>query len=185
MDSPFMNLLANALANRGIRVVRFEFEYMHRRRIDGKKRPPPKAEKLLGELEAKVGQYAEEAASLFVGGKSMGGRIASMLASDGNERVTGCVCFGYPFHPPGKPDRWRTDHFSSLASPILIQQGTRDPFGRRDEVLSHFAGGQPVDIDWLEDGEHDLKPRKASGLSQSDLIERAAENAAAWMTART
>lgn len=185
MDSPFMDQLAHALSKKGIRVVRFEFEYMDRRRVDGKKRPPPRADKLLAEFEAKVGRYTEASSSLFVGGKSMGGRIASMLASDGDERVNGCVCFGYPFHPPGKPDRWRTDHFSSPASPILIQQGTRDPFGRREEVLSHFAGGQPVDIDWLDDGEHDLKPRKASGMSQSDLIERAAGNAAKWMTRRT
>lgn len=180
MDSPYMDLLADGLATHGIQVVRFEFDYMQRRRADGKKRPPPKAEKLLGEFRRKIDHYTD-AGHLFIGGKSMGGRMASLIAASQSPPVAGCICFGYPFHPPGKPDRWRTDHFTDFSVPVMIQQGTRDPFGRKDEVVAHFDGKPPVALHWLDDGEHDFKPRKASGTDQEDLIEQAARSAAEWM----
>lgn len=179
MDSPFMDTLANALGQQDVQVIRFEFDYMQRRREDGKKRPPPKVDKLLSEFQQKIEQYAG-AGSLFIGGKSMGGRVASLVAASQTSAV-GCICFGYPFHPPGKPDRWRTEHLHELSVPVLLQQGTRDPFGRQDEVIAHFDGHPPATIDWLEDGEHDFKPRKASGLTQQALIDQAASNAARWM----
>lgn len=181
MDSPFMTMLAEALGRRGVRVVRFEFSYMNQRRQDGKKRPPPKAEKLVGEFDARIEACAADSKPLFVGGKSMGGRIASLLTRHADARLSGCICFGYPFHPPGKPDRWRTEHLAEPAMPVLIEQGTRDPFGRQDEVLAHFEAGLPFDLNWLEDGEHDFKPRKASGFTQADLIDKAAQQAAKWM----
>ncbi|WP_148863070.1 alpha/beta family hydrolase [Marinobacter fonticola] len=182
MDSAFMDQLAEALAGQEIKVVRFEFEYMRRRREDGKKRPPTKADTLIAEFRQKIEQYAGGAENLFIGGKSLGGRMASLIAAD-QAPVSGCVCFGYPFHPPGKLDRWRTEHFERFSVPVLIQQGTRDPFGRQDEVHRHFGGEPPVAINWLEDGEHDFKPRKVSGLTQEGLIEQAARNAAKWMIA--
>ncbi|WP_165854964.1 alpha/beta fold hydrolase [Marinobacter sp. JSM 1782161] len=182
MDSPFMAALADELAERGVQVVRFEFGYMARRREDGKKRPPPKAEKLVDEFAEKVTAYGGDSRKpVFVAGKSMGGRIASLLAASHAAPVSGCACFGYPFHPPGKPDRWRTDHFAELAVPLLVNQGTRDPFGRQEEVLAHFESSLPFAVEWLEDGEHDFKPRKASGLTQQALIAQAAERTARWI----
>ncbi|BES71080.1 alpha/beta hydrolase [Marinobacter nanhaiticus D15-8W] len=179
MDSPFMAMLAESLAKHDVKVVRFEFEYMQRRREDGKRRLPPKADKLLDEFRQKIEQYID-AEHLFIGGKSMGGRMASLVAAS-DSSIEGCVCFGYPFHPPGKPDRWRTDHFTDFSVPVMIQQGTRDPFGKQSEVLAHFDGKFPVALNWLEDGEHDFKPRKASGLDQHNLIEQAARSTADWM----
>lgn len=190
MDSDYMNTMAGELALAGVNVIRFEFAYMQQRRLDGKRRPPPKAENLIVEFRDVVAGLSatHDNLPLFIGGKSMGGRIASLLAADSSvagSDVAGCFCAGYPFHPPGKPDRWRTDHFSELAVPVRIVQGTRDPFGKQDEVTRHLAGlgsdTRSVRVTWLESGEHDFKPTKASGRVQKDLIESAAKDVANWM----
>ncbi|MEH6566987.1 MAG: alpha/beta fold hydrolase [Halopseudomonas sp.] len=174
MDSPFMNLLAEQLAARGLRVLRFEFPYMAARREDGRKRPPnpmPVLQQHLRELSAEVSE------PLFLAGKSMGGRVASMLA--GELAVRGFVCFGYPFHPPGRPEKTRIAHLQQLNCPGLVVQGSRDPFGKPQEV-----GAYPLDpslkLHWLEGGEHDYKPLKASGRTQPQLIAEAAEVAAGF-----
>ncbi|MEL0169522.1 MAG: alpha/beta fold hydrolase [Pseudomonadaceae bacterium] len=177
MDSPFMNLLAAALAAHGVRVLRFEFPYMAERRETGRKRPPNP----MPVLEA---AFREQAARLdgpfLVGGKSMGGRVASMLAADLG--AAGFICFGYPFHPPGKPERTRTDHLQQLQCRGLIVQGTRDPFGKPEEVAT-YGLDQALALHWLESGEHDFKPLKASGLTQEGLIDEAAIAAAAFVRA--
>jgi uncharacterized protein len=119
---------------------------------------------------------------LIIGGKSMGGRIASMIADDLHAagRIAGLLCLGYPFHPPGRPEQLRTAHLVKLKTPALIVQGTRDPFGSRAEV-STYALSKTIKILWLEDGDHDLKPRKSiSGFSAADHLETAARAAAAW-----
>jgi predicted alpha/beta-hydrolase family hydrolase len=103
------------------------------------------------------------AKGLVIGGKSMGGRIASLIADEAG--VAGLVCLGYPFHPVGKPDRLRVAHLATLTTPTLIVQGTRDPFGTREEVAG-YALSDAIKIHWLEDGDHDFKPRKASGHTQ-------------------
>ncbi|OBY26699.1 alpha/beta family hydrolase [Leisingera sp. JC1] len=160
MDTPFMNAIAEGLAGQGLRVARFEFGYMAERRNGGAKRPPPKAEKLQAEFQSAVSQLACEG-PLIIGGKSMGGRVASMIA-DGlyaEARICGLLCLGYPFHPPGKPERLRTAHLEELKTPALICQGSRDPFGTRAEVQG-YALSAAVSLNWLEDGDHDLKPRK-------------------------
>jgi len=95
-----------------------------------------------------------------IGGKSMGGRIASMIADDAG--VDGLVCLGYPFHPPGKPEKLRTAHLRDLQTPTLIVQGTRDPFGKPEEVDAYDLS-DGIRIVWLEDGDHSFKPRKSSG----------------------
>ncbi len=88
-------------------------------------------------------------------------------------RPDGWCCFGFPFHPPGKPEKVRTDHFPALRVPGLILQGTRDAFGKPGEIDT-AAWSESIELIWLEDGDHDFKPRKRSGLEQSELIERAA-----------
>lgn len=180
MDSPAMNAIAEALAGSGFRVVRFEFAYMAARR-QGARRPPPKAELLRDEYRDAVGALGADR-PLIIGGKSMGGRVASMVADAlfTERRISGLLCLGYPFHPPAKPQQLRTAHLADLKTPALIVQGTRDPFGTRDEV-SAYALSERIEIAWLEDGDHDLKPRrKVTGLSAADHLDSLARTAEAW-----
>ncbi len=185
-DSSFMSALAFALAAQGVTTVRFEFPYMQKRREDGKKRPPDRQPVLLDCFSQVIDQVAADAgegARLFIGGKSMGGRMATLLAASDNcpEVVTGVACFGYPFHPPGKPEKVRTDHFDRLRCPLFIAQGSRDPFGKREECEGSVPGGDKVAIHWLEGGNHDLKPLAKQKLEADALIRQAAVEAAGFM----
>jgi predicted alpha/beta-hydrolase family hydrolase len=151
-----------------------------RRRSIGRK-PPPRAEKLCPEYLAAIDALKAKG-PLIIGGKSMGGRIASMIADDLHAagRIAGLLCLGYPFHPPDKPEQLRTAHLAKMKTPALIVQGTRDPFGNRQEV-STYALSKTIKILWLEDGDHDLKPRKrVSGFSADDHLRTLGEAAAAW-----
>ena len=119
---------------------------------------------------------------LIIGGKSMGGRVASMVGDElyASGKIAGLLCLGYPFHPPEKPDQLRTAHLADLKVPTLIVQGTRDPFGTMDEVSS-YSLSKMIEILWLEDGDHDLKPRKSvSGYSAADHLKTLGEAAASW-----
>ena len=180
MDSPTMTAIADALAAAGLRVVRFEFEYMTARRA-GRRKPPPLAEKLIPEFRNALAE-APVHSPLIIGGKSMGGRVASMLAEDlyRTGEIAGLLCLGYPFHPVGKPDRLRTAHLEHLRTPTLICQGTRDSFGSREEVAG-YALSYAIEILWLEDGDHDLKPRKrVSGFSAAEHLRTLASATRAW-----
>jgi len=166
MDSDYMQTLTAELNAVGVAVVRFEFPYMQQRRETGKKRPPDRQPILLDCLRTvyqDVSGRTDFSQPLLIGGKSMGGRMASMVADELG--TSGLCCFGYPFHAPGKPEKMRTEHLLTIETPTKIFQGTRDPFGKPEE-LSGIPFSKAVDICWLEDGEHDLKPRKASGLTQ-------------------
>ncbi|MAX54774.1 MAG: alpha/beta hydrolase [Alcanivoracaceae bacterium] len=180
MDSPFMESLAAALADRGIQVVRFEFPYMQRRREEQRKFPPNRAPQLLEAFARQVASVERSGLPLWVGGKSMGGRMASMLAAEGASEIDGVVAFGYPFHPPGKPENTRTEHLASLAVPMLICQGERDPFGKPEEVKG-YSLDEGIRVQWLEGGDHDFKPLKRSGRTQQQLIEEAASRVLAFM----
>ncbi|GAA5125353.1 alpha/beta family hydrolase [Alloalcanivorax gelatiniphagus] len=181
MDSPFMARMAALLAERGVAVARFEFAYMARRREEGVKAPPDRAPKLLERFRAALASVAEQAPGpLWIGGKSMGGRMATLLLAEPSPPVAGAVVFGYPFHPPGKTERTRLDHFPDLGGPLLICQGERDPFGRRGEVEDYRLGA-PVTLHWAFDGDHDLKPRKRSGGDHDANLVAAADRAAAFM----
>ncbi|ODT07883.1 MAG: alpha/beta hydrolase, partial [Kaistia sp. SCN 65-12] len=158
MDSPFMTLISDMLAMRGIRVARFEFAYMAARRKGGKRRPPPKAETLDGEMTVAARAAAAGASGkLAIGGKSMGGRVASHVAENLHKtgEVAGLVCLGYPFHPPNTPERLRVAHLETLTCPTLIIQGERDPFGTRAEVEA-LTLPPAIRIHWAHDGDHDL-----------------------------
>jgi predicted alpha/beta-hydrolase family hydrolase len=161
MDSPVMTAFAEGLAAAGggrWRVARFEFPYMAARRADGRKRPPNPEARLLDAWRAAIAALGPE--NLVIGGKSLGGRMASLVADEAG--VRGLLCLGYPFHPPGRPERLRTAHLEGLKTPTLIVQGTRDPFGTAAEVPG-YALSPVIRVHWAEDGDHDLKPRKASG----------------------
>jgi predicted alpha/beta-hydrolase family hydrolase len=161
MDTPFMKFFAKEFAGRGLRVVRFEFPYMAKYRQGGRKRPPDR-QPILRQAWLQVIQMLS-ADRVVIGGKSMGGRIASLVADEAE--VAGLVCLGYPFHPVGKPHLLRTEHLQTIRTPTLILQGERDPFGNRAEVAGYTLS-RSVRIQWIEDGDHDLKPRKTSGRTQ-------------------
>jgi predicted alpha/beta-hydrolase family hydrolase len=170
MDSPFMAAIATGMAGCGWQVLRFEFPYMARQRQSGKRGAPdrlPKLEEAFREQVARAGTGAP----LLIGGKSMGGRVASLLVDElaDTAGVIGCACLGYPFHPPGKPQQLRTEHLASLRTPTLILQGERDPFGRRGEVEA-YALSPPIQLEWLPAGDHGFKPTVSSGLSDTDNL---------------
>jgi predicted alpha/beta-hydrolase family hydrolase len=181
MDSASMNATAKALAAAGIRVARFEFGYMAARRT-GHRKPPPKAETVIPEYVAAVDALGPTSGPLLIGGKSMGGRVASMAADALYEarRIAGLVCLGYPFHPPGRPTQLRTAHLGNLRTPTLIVQGTRDEFGVPEEVKTYQLSPR-IELLWLEDGDHDLKPRKAiSGFTTAQHLKTLADRVHAF-----
>lgn len=182
MDSSFMNRMAAALAENGIAVARFEFPYMAARRTGGKKTPPPKAELLVSAFQTALQQIMPDVqGTLLIGGKSMGGRVAAMLAGGASlpGKVKGVVCVGYPFHPTGKADVWRLEPLAGSRRPILITQGERDPFGSAAE-LAEVTLPATVEITYLEDGNHDLGPRGQSPATWDGNIHLAAEAVAAF-----
>ena len=176
MDTEFMNAFAGGLARHGLRVVRFEFPYMAARRETGKSRPPDR-EPVLRETWLRIIE-AVRAKTLFIGGKSMGGRIASLVADEA--QVAGLVCLGYPFHPTGKPERLRIEHLQTIRTPTLIVQGERDPFGSREEVEAYRLSKQ-LRMHWLPDGDHSFKPRKASGRTEEENWREGVEAMAAFV----
>jgi uncharacterized protein len=163
MDSEFMAFFAENLADNGIRVVRFEFSYMAQRRQTGKKRPTDR-EPVLRQAWLKVIERFD-AATLIIGGKSLGGRIASLVADEAD--VAGLVCLGYPFHPTGDPERLRTEHLKAIRTPTLIVQGERDAFGTKGEVAGYELS-KSVKVHWLPDGDHSFVPRKSSGRTEEE-----------------
>lgn len=181
MDSASMAAIAKTLADVDLRVARFEFAYMASRRGGGGRKPPPRADKLCPEYGEVIEALGAKGA-LIIGGKSMGGRVASMIADDLHAagRIAGLLCLGYPFHPIGKPDQLRTAHLASLKTPALIAQGTRDPFGTLEEV-ARYELAKTIDILWLEDGDHDLKPRqRVSGFSAADHMKTLGKAVSNW-----
>jgi predicted alpha/beta-hydrolase family hydrolase len=168
MDSPFMSLMADRVGREGIRVARFEFPYMAARR-EGR-RPPPDREAVLRATWKTAVAELGGAGNLVIGGKSMGGRMASLVADETG--VRGLVCLGYPFHPPGQPEKTRTAHLKDLRTPTLIVQGTRDSLGTREDVAGYDLSPQ-IRLVWLEDGDHSFKPRKSSGRTEKQSLEDA------------
>ena len=186
MDSASMNATAKALASQGFRVARFEFAYMAARRTEAGRKPPPRADKVMPEFIAAVDDLGPTDGPLIIGGKSMGGRVASMVADPLFDagRIAGLLCLGYPFHPPAKPDQLRTAHLAGLKTPALICQGTRDEFGAPAEIAGYTLSPS-ITVQFLEDGDHDLKPRKSvSGFTAADHLKTIATSLDAWIKRR-
>lgn len=184
MDTPWMNTVAENLADEGFRVARFEFSYMAARRTGGSKRPPAKAETYAPEFLTAIDALGCDG-PLIIGGKSMGGRVASLIAQDLYDagRIKGLLCLGFPFHPPKKPDNRRGENLAHITCPTLICQGTRDPFGTREDVETYTLS-EAITIHWVEDGDHDLKPRKrVTGKTLEDYLHAAVERTKAWASA--
>ncbi|MGH8352680.1 MAG: alpha/beta family hydrolase [Pseudomonas sp.] len=180
MDSAFMQRMAELLAERGIAVARFEFPYMAARRLDGRKRPPNPQKQLLEVWRAVYRQVrAQVAGPLAIGGKSMGGRMASLLADE--LQAQALICLGYPFHAVGKADKPRVAHLAELRTPTLIVQGERDAMGDRASVAG-YGLSEAIRVHWLAAADHDLKPLKASGLSHEQHLNGAADVVAEFLT---
>ncbi|WP_100658459.1 alpha/beta family hydrolase [Alteromonas flava] len=187
MQSEFMQAMANALSQRGVLTWLFNFPYMQIQESTGKKRPPDRAPKLLDAISQVLEQVTSEpefepTTPLLLGGKSMGGRMMSMWAAEQATTagpINGVVALGYPFHPPGKPDKLRIEHFSQLPCNILIIQGERDTFGNQ-ACVAQLTLPSLVNVRWLADGDHSFKPRKSSGLTQQQHILQAADWIAQW-----
>ena len=173
MDSQWMAEMAERLVVRGVNVLRFEFPYMAQRRRDGGKRPPNPQPVLLEcwrEVFSEVRRHV--AGSIAIGGKSMGGRMASLLVDElGADAL---VCLGYPFYAAGKPEKPRVAHLAHVKTPTLIVQGERDALGNR-EAVEAYTLSPAIEVHWLVAGDHDLKPLKASGFSHAQHLEAAAD----------
>lgn len=171
MDSPFMAAIASGLAQLGWRVVRFEFPYMARQRETGRRQGPDRMPVLQEAFrqQMRLEQMEQPGRPVFIGGKSMGGRVASLLVDElaASEGVRGCLCLGYPFHPPGKPLQLRTEHLAALRTSTLILQGERDTFGRLEEVETYDLSPQ-VQLRWIPSGDHSFKPTRSSGLREAE-----------------
>lgn len=176
MDAPWMTTMAKGLARCGFGVVRFEFPYMQKRRKDGRRRPPDRMPQLvqcmLDVIQEASARWPDK--PIILAGKSMGGRVALHCS-----RFTPCravVVFGYPFHPRGDAGRVRLELLREICAPVLIVQGERDPFGRREEVTT-YAMDPSVDIRWLPAADHDFRPLKSSGIGMDLLQTQACEYA--------
>jgi hypothetical protein len=132
---PFMAGVSRALAAHGVDVVTFDFPYKRLQRSAPDR--PPVLEQSFRDAVAAARAWST-AGRLFIGGKSMGGRIATHLAAQGLESLSGTVCLGYPLHPPGKPEQLRVAHLPSIHTPVLVIQGERDAFGTPDELRPHL-----------------------------------------------
>jgi len=163
MDSPFMAAMARGLAAHGHRVVRFEFPYMAARRSG--RRPPPDRESVLLDAWRRTIAHSGPVRDHVIGGKSMGGRMASLVADELG--VRGLLCLGFPFHAPGKPPGARIDHLARLATPTLIVQGTRDPMGSVEDAAGYRLSPR-VRIAWIEGGDHSLEPLRRSGRTTGE-----------------
>ena len=177
MDSPWMNAVAEGLGSRGVRVARFEFPYMARRREGGKRSAPDREPVLRAAWRAAIEELGG-GERVVIGGKSLGGRIASLVADE--VRARGLVCLGYPFHPPGRPERTRTAHLAGLGTRALVVQGTRDPFGSPEDV-GGYALSPGIRVVWIEDGDHDLRPRARSGRSAEQNLREGLDAVAAFL----
>lgn len=174
MEHAFLAELSRLLAGPEIEVVRFNFPYMSKRALDGKRRPPDRQPVLLDHWRQMIKAFAHP--RLFLAGKSMGGRMAAELYQESEDEMNaaGLLILGYPFHPPANPDRWRGEVLKQIKTPTLLLQGERDTFGTRAE-LADFPFSSAVSVHWLTDGDHGFKPRKSSGANEQGNLHQAAE----------
>src|ERR1700687_2434604 len=169
MDSHFMNKVGQAIGGTDVRVVRFEFPYMAAPRTSGKRHAPDREPVLIESWRGVIAKLGS-VAGLVIGGKSLGGRIASMIADEVG--AAGLICLGYPFHPPGNPARTRVEHLENLRTPAVILQGTRDSLGRPDDI-EQYRLSQKIQMVWIEDGDHSFKPRARSGRIEAQTLAEA------------
>ena len=168
--------VAKALEAVGFHVVRFNFPY----REKGSQRPDPMP--VLKESIAEVTAKVRGGGKLIIGGRSMGGRAASMLAADGFQ-CDGVLLLAYPLHPAGQPEKLRVAHLASIRMPVLCFNGTRDELCRRDLMENAVRGLDRWQIHWLEGADHSFRVLKSSGRTDADVLGEVAETSSAWLEA--
>lgn len=179
--SGFMRLFATGLAERGVDVVTFNFLYTEQ----GRKIPDP-APRLEGcyraVIDAALKHKKLKGNRLVIGGKSMGGRIASHVAAQDGENIAGLVFLGYPLHPPGRPEKMRSEHLPKIKAPMLFMQGSRDAFGTKEEIADIIKKLKlPADLFAIEGGDHSFKVPKSAGIPQQDIYSAVTGEVARWM----
>lgn len=164
MEHAVMASLAEGLADEQIQVIRFEFPFMQKTRLDGRRRPPDRAPALLACWQEMVVEFAHP--RLILAGKSLGGRMASLLVDELKDELSpaGLIMLGFPFTPPNKPQQYRGEHLVKLTTPSLLVQGERDAFGTKEAVLGYELSSN-IETVWVTDGDHSFSPRKASGTT--------------------
>jgi len=184
--SGFMVRFATALAARGIDTVTFNFVYSE----EGKRLPDrnDKLESCYRQIidAVRSGKFHQDAVrrKLVIGGKSMGGRIASQVAAKNGDGIAGLVFLGYPLHPPGRPDKLRSKHLPDIRAPMLFVQGSRDAFGTPDELRPILRELKvPADLCLVEDGDHSFKVPKRSAKSQDQVYDFVLDEIARWVVA--
>jgi uncharacterized protein len=180
---PFMRLFANGLAERGFDVMTFNFLYLEQ----GRRVPDTKAKLeacYRAVIEAALRHKKLKENRLVIGGKSMGGRIASQVAAtpESTDKIAGLVFLGYPLHPPGKPEQLRDAHLKDVRAPMLFVQGTRDAFGTPDELRAVIKRLHlPATLHAIEGGDHSLKVPKSLGVPQTEVYENVMNEIAGWL----
>lgn len=178
--SSFMRLFASGLAERGLDVVTFNFLYTEQ----GRKIPDP-APRLEGCYRAVIDAVLKhkklKGNRLVIGGKSMGGRIASQVAAAQPDFIDGLVFLGYPLHPPGRPDKLRSEHLPKIKAPLLFVQGARDAFGTKQEIAATIRKLKlPAKLYAIEGGDHSLKVPKSTGVMQQDVYRQVMDEIREW-----
>jgi predicted alpha/beta-hydrolase family hydrolase len=178
-NSPFMVRFAKGMAARGITAATFDFPYMATGRS-----VPDKAPVLEASWRDAVAQAQKIAPALplFIGGKSMGGRMASHIASQGCPGLAGVFFLGYPLHPPGAPEKRRDAHLPLIQEPLLFVQGTRDPFGTSEEIAALVPTLQHATLHVVQEGDHSFKVRARAGLKPDQVLDGIMDTVVAWMT---
>lgn len=194
-QNDFMDSFCTKLAEQNIQVISFNFLYMQTMYETGKRRPPNPNKQLLQQFEQEI-LTVDSSLPVFIAGKSMGGRVASQICastglgpklsftpnSDVTAKLRGCIALGYPFMPPGKPEKFtdRTQHFKDLTVPLLINQGERDAFGDLNSLSTEqhkiVLNNKMVQLSWIASGDHSFKPLKSSGFTLDDNIKTAVTN---------
>lgn len=190
---PFMQLFSRGLADRGFDSVTFDFLYMEQ----GRGVPDPKAKLescYLAVIDAVAKHKKLKGNRVVIGGKSMGGRIASQVAAQANDAlpngrptapIAALVFLGYPLHPPGRPDKLRDAHLNEIGAPMLFVQGSRDAFGSTDEIQSVIDRLKlPATLHAIEGGDHSLKVPKSAGVPQSTIYETTMDEISRWLQSK-
>ena len=168
IGSDFMTSIAHKLNDAGLETIPFDFPYMKIMNQTGKRRPPDRMPKLIESFQQELMHYQIKypGKEIIIGGKSMGGRVASLLAAqledNRNSSISACICLGFPFHPPKKLEKYRGEHLQKLKTSTLILQGERDTMGSKQEMETYNLA-RSINVAYMPDGDHSFKPRVSSG----------------------
>ncbi|WP_448567484.1 alpha/beta family hydrolase [Thalassotalea ganghwensis] len=182
-ESDFLEVVTKRLIDAGIKVIRFNFPYMDKRAVDGKRRPPDRMPTLIGCMEEVITEHLADK-PLFLMGKSMGSRVAATITQQGTFPISGVIALGYPFHPQKKPEKLRLTPLQNHNVPVLIVQGERDPLGNQQEIANYELSSTCQYL-FLTDGDHDLKPRVKSGFTHQQHLDSAVAKIVEFISEQT